>query len=318
MATTEPAPEPRREHGAHRHAGGHKHGGRNPPASTRRPRRERPIVRGQDGTQWKDVYQYVLSVSWPQFILGLAGLYLALNSLFALLYFLGPGGIQGARPGSFADCFFFSVQTIGSIGYGVLAPKSTYVNLVVTTESFVAIVYAAIATGLVFARFSRPFARVIFSNVAVIVPFEGQPTLMFRAANQRTNAILDATATVSLARQTTTAEGVSMRRFEELKLLRARSPLFGLSWTVMHAIDKTSPFYGVTEDMCYDDDMEIIVLLSGTDETFSSVIYARHSYQAEDILFDRKFVDVLTRAQSGRLEVDLGRFHDTESSIAAS
>jgi len=318
VATTEPAPEPRREHGAHRHAGGHKHGGCNPPASTRRLRRERPIVRGQDGTQWKDVYQYVLSVSWPQFILGLAGLYLALNSLFALLYFLGPGGIQGARPGSFADCFFFSVQTIGSIGYGVLAPKSTYVNLVVTTESFVAIVYAAIATGLVFARFSRPFARVIFSNVAVIVPFEGQPTLMFRAANQRTNAILDATATVSLARQTTTAEGVSMRRFEELKLLRARSPLFGLSWTVMHAIDKTSPFYGVTEDMCYDDDMEIIVLLSGTDETFSSVIYARHSYQAEDILFDRKFVDVLTRAQSGRLEVDLGRFHDTESSIAAS
>ena len=250
MATTEPAPEPRREHGAHRHAGGHKHGGCNPPASTRRPRRERPIVRGQDGTQWKDVYQYVLSVSWPQFILGLAGLYLALNSLFALLYFLGPGGIQGARPGSFADCFFFSVQTIGSLSSPIL-PQSDYARAVMAFEAFCGIVNVALVTGVVFARFSQPFARVIFSNVAVVVPFNGVPTLMFRAANQRGNLILDATATVSIARQVTTAEGISMRRFEELKLVRSRTPLFGLSWTVMHPIDESSPLNGLTpEALC--------------------------------------------------------------------
>jgi inward rectifier potassium channel len=269
-------------------------------------------VRGQDGSQWKDVYQYVLSMSWLQFILALACVYLVLNGFFATLYYLNAGGIAGARPGSFADCFFFSVQTIGSIGYGALAPKSTYVNLVVTSESFFAILYAAISTGLVFARVSRPFSRVIFSNVAVIVPFEGRKTLMFRAANQRANAILDATATVSLARQTMTGEGFSMRRFEELSLVRARTPLFGLSWTVMHVIDEKSPLYGVTEDTCFDDDVEIIVLLSGTDETFSSVIYARHSYQAEDIQFGRRFVDVLLRDPSGLVEVDLHRFNDTE------
>jgi inward rectifier potassium channel len=301
--------KPHHKHDAHKH-GDQSHAA---PARSPRPRRTRPVVRGQDGSQWKDVYQYVLSMSWLQFIVALACVYLVLNGFFATLYFMNPGGIVGARPGSFADCFFFSVQTIGSIGYGALAPKSTYVNLVVTSESFFAILYAAISTGLVFARVSRPFSRVIFSKVAVIVRFEGQQTLMFRAANQRANAILDATATVSLARQITTEEGFAMRRFEELKLVRARTPLFGLSWTVMHVIDETSPLYGATEDTCFDDDVEIIALLSGTDETFSSVIYARHAYQAEDIQFGRRFVDVLTRGDAGPLEVDLHRFNDTES-----
>ena len=269
-------------------------------------------MRGQDGSQWKDVYQFVLGLSWPRFMLGLACIYLALNTIFATLYFLNLAGIQGARPGSFADAFFFSVQTVGSIGYGALSPRSPYVNLVVTFESFVAIMYAAIATGLIFARFSRPFARVLFSKVAVVVPFEGTPTLMFRAANQRANQILDATATVSLARQVTTQEGITFRRFEELKLVRARTPLFGLSWTVLHTIDEASPLYGATAETCYDEDMEIIVLLSGTDETFSSVIYARHVYQPEDIQFGRRFVDVLHLGDDGHAEIDLHRFHDTE------
>ena len=198
--------KPHHKHDAHKH-GDQSHAA---PARSPRPRRTRPVVRGQDGSQWKDVYQYVLSMSWLQFIVALACVYLVLNGFFATLYFMNPGGIVGARPGSFADCFFFSVQTIGSIGYGALAPKSTYVNLVVTSESFFAILYAAISTGLVFARVSRPFSRVIFSKVAVIVRFEGQQTLMFRAANQRANAILDATATVSLARQITTEEGLSL------------------------------------------------------------------------------------------------------------
>jgi inward rectifier potassium channel len=276
-------------------------------------RRLRTVVRGQDGTQWKDIYQYVLTASWGQFFIGLLCVYLAINGFFALLYMLNPGGIQNARPGSFADAFFFSVQTIGSIGYGVLAPRSPYVNLVVTGESFVAILYAAIATGLVFARFSRPFARVVFSNVATIVTFDGVRTLMFRAANQRANQILDATATVSLARDMTTREGITMRRFQELKLVRARTPLFSLSWTVMHVIDEASPLYGVTEETCFEEDLEIIVLLSGTDETFSSVIYARHAYEPNDILFDQHFVDVLQVAEDGHLEVDLRRFHDTEA-----
>ena len=279
-------------------------------ARPRRDRRARPIVRGQDGSQWKDVYHFILTIPWSVFFLMMAAVYLAINTAFAGLYLLSPNGILHEHPNSFLDAFFFSVQTFGSIGYGVLAPSSNYVNFMVSFESFVSLMYAAIATGLLFARFSRPFARVVFSNVAVVVPFDGTPTLMFRAANQRANQILDAMATVSLARQMTTKEGISMRRFEELRLVRARSPLFSLSWTIMHPIDETSPLYGATIDTFYDQGMEIIVLLSGMDETLSQVIYARQAYTADDILFDRRFVDVL-HFGDGQMEVDLHRFNDT-------
>jgi inward rectifier potassium channel len=281
---------------------------------TRQGRRIRPVILGQDGSQWRDVYHSILTAPWWQFILGLAAIYLFVNALFAAIFLLSPGGIATARPGSFVDAFFFSVQTFGSIGYGLLAPKTTFVNVVVVFESFSSLLYLAIATGLIFARFSRPFARVIFSNVAVITPFDGMPTLMLRTANQRANQIFDAAATVSLARQVTTPEGIVMRRFVELKLVRPRTPLFSLSWTIMHAIDETSPLYGVSPDAMCEGDMEILVLLSGQDETFGQVIYSRHSYASDDILFDRRFVDVLNLAESGRMEVNLRRFHDTEAS----
>jgi inward rectifier potassium channel len=278
----------------------------------RRGQRIKPIIIGQDGSQWKDVYHAVLTVPWWGFFLSLAAIFLGVNAIFAGLYLLVPGSIMGAHRGSFSDAFFFSVETFGSIGYGVLSPKTTYANVIMTCESFTALVNLAVVTGVIFARFSRPFARVVFSNVAVIVPFEGVSTLMFRAANQRANQILDATATVSLARQVTTQEGITMRRFEELKLVRASTPLFSLSWTIMHKIDETSPLYGVTIDTLYDYEMDIIVLLRGTDETFAQVIYARHAFEADDILFDRRFVDVLHVGETGRMEVDLHHFHDTE------
>jgi inward rectifier potassium channel len=279
--------------------------------------RVRPIVRGQDGSQWKDVYHFILTVPWSLFFLMMAAVYVIINATFAGLYLLSPNGILHEHRDSFLDAYFFSVQTFGSIGYGFLAPSSKYVNFMVSVESFISLMYAAIATGLLFARFSRPFARVIFSNVAVVVPFEGVPTLMFRAANQRANQILDAMATVSLARQVTTKEGITMRRFEELRLVRPRSPLFSLSWTIMHRIDETSPLYGATIDTFYDRGMEIIVLLSGMDETLAQIIYARQAYTADDILFDRRFVDVLHFGASGRMEVDLRHFNDTVDLPAA-
>jgi inward rectifier potassium channel len=273
-------------------------------------RRPKPIIRGQDGTQWKDIYHWVLTVPWWAFFLALAGFFVLLNTIFAFFYFADPNGLLNARPGNFWDMFFFSVQTIGSLNSPML-PKSDYTRAVMSVEAFCGIVNLALVTGVVFARFSRPFARIVFSKVAVVVPFDGVPTLMFRAANQRTNVIFDATATVSLARQMTNAEGMAMRRFEELKLVRNRTPLFSLSWTVMHPIDSSSPLYGVDLDAFYEQEMELIVLLSGTDETLSQVIYARQRYSPEDILFDQRFVDVLTTAESGRTEVDLRRFHDT-------
>lgn len=297
---------PRKPHASH----GHGTQGRN--AARPRPRvRPRPIIRGQDGSQWTDLYHGVLTAPWWAFFAGLAGFFVALNALFAAFYFVDPSGLLNARPGSYWDCFFFSIQTIGSLNSPML-PRSDYARAVMSVEAFCGIVNLALVTGVIFARFSRPFARVVFSNVAVIFPFEGTPTLMFRAANQRTSQILDAGAMVSLARQVTTKEGVTFRRFEELKLVRPRSPLFSLSWTVMHPIDETSPLYGATLETMHEQQMEIVVLLSGTDETLSQVIYARHAYSPDDILFDRRFVDVVkVAADTGHVEVNLHRFHDT-------
>ncbi len=278
----------------------------------RLPRGQRlAIVKGQDRGRFMDIYHQVLTVSWPWFFLELAVAFIAVNLAFALLYLLDPRGIATARPGSFADAFFFSVQTLGTLGYGVMAPRTLYTNLLVTAESFSGILTIALFTGIIFARFSRPFARVVFSNVAVVAPFDGLPTLMFRAANQRGEAIIDASVVVSLARQHTTIEGVTMRRFQELKLLRSSNALFALSWTVMHTIDQDSPLYGLTRQEMIDQDMEIVVMLNGLDEILADRIYARHAYWADEILWNRRFVDVISVTPSGTRLVDLTLFHDT-------
>jgi inward rectifier potassium channel len=276
-----------------------------------RPHRRVAIVKGQDASRWKDFYHGVLTIDWSVFLLGLLGAFVGLNSLFALLYLADPNGITNARAGNFWDDFLFSVQTIGSISSNSMSPRSGYVKGVVVAEAFVGIIYLGLVTSLMFARFSRPFARIVFSRVAVIAPFDGVPTLMFRAANQRGNAILDAEAHVTLARRQSSSEGIVMRRFEELKLARQRSSLFALSWTVMHVIDETSPLFGVTPDTLHENEMEIVILLSGNDETLADRIYARHSYGPDDIHWNRRFVDVLSATPGGRRVVDLNRFHDT-------
>jgi inward rectifier potassium channel len=269
------------------------------------------IVKGQDYGRFTDFYHGVLTASWPLFFLELLAAFIIVNLIFAMLYVTDPHGIANARPGSFADAFFFSVQTLGTLGYGVMAPRTLYTNLLVTVESFSGILTIALFTGIIFARFSRPQARVVFSNVAVVTPFDGVPTLMFRAANQRGNLILDAEVRVSIASQHTTAEGVNMRRFQELKLVRPRNPMFALSWTVMHALDDSSPLYALGLAEMIERDMELVVMLSGTDETINDRIYARHSYVAEEVLWDRRFVDVVSVTASGQRMVDLHHFHDT-------
>jgi inward rectifier potassium channel len=273
--------------------------------------RRRALVKGQDKSRWTDIYHAVLTAPWWLFLLGLAAMFLVVNAGFALLYLTDPGGIEHARPGSFWDRFLFSVQTIGSINYSVMVPKSSFVNGIVVVEAFVGFLYLAMMASLMFARLSRPSARVVFSKVAVIAPFDGVPTLMFRAANQRGNQILDAAINVTLAHQAVTSEGIAMRRFQELELVRSRTSLFTLSWTVMHAIDARSPLHEVSLDAFYERQMEIIVLLRGTDDTLADVVYVRHAYTPDDIVWNRRFVDVLSVTPQGRRVVDLTRFHDT-------
>jgi inward rectifier potassium channel len=275
------------------------------------------IFKGQDNSRWTDFYHAVLVMPWPLFLVALAVFFLVLNSIFALLYLADPTGITNARPGSFWDAFEFSVYTIASIGYGVLTPKSHYVNVVVIIEAFVGILNVALITGAVFSRFSRPTARIIFSDIAVMTTFDGEPMLMFRAANQRGNRILDANIAVNFAWQQTTREGYTMRRFQELSLVRARSSLFALSWTVMHRVDKTSPLYGHTQESLSAILAEIIVLLSGTDETLAAVIFARHSYRPHQILWRHRLVDILSRREDGQIVVELAHFHEAVPEDAA-
>ncbi len=269
-----------------------------------------PVVRLNRQRQWRDAYHRLLTFSWPRFFLLMAAWYIGANVLFAVLYLLDPNGIAEARPGSFEDAFFFSVQTVATIGYGVMHPQTLYANLVMTLETLCGLIGFAVMTGLIFARFSRPTARILFSDVAVIAPHNGVPTLSFRCANQRLNQILEATVGLTVLRDETSREGKTMRRFHDLKLLRQRTPVFALTWSVMHPIDASSPLHGLTAQDMIDEELEIVVILTGVDETFAQPIQARHSYLAEDICWDHHFVDIMLTLEDGRTGIDYSRFHD--------
>jgi inward rectifier potassium channel len=275
------------------------------------PQRGFKVVRkGVSNSHWGDLYHWLVSLSWPRFLTLISLGYVTINTLFALAYLAGGDGIANAHPGSFLDAFFFSVQTMASIGYGAMYPKTLYANVIVTIESFLGLMGLAVGTGLIFARFSLLKARVIFSRVAVITPHNGVPTFMFRVANERQNWILEAQVRVTLVRNEITAEGYVMRRFYDMYLLRGQTPLFALTWTVMHPIDEKSPLYGMTPEQMYEDDIEILVTLTGLDETVSQTIHARHSFVTEEILWNMRFVDILSKTRDGKRSVDYSRFHE--------
>jgi len=279
-----------------------------------------PVLRGmramrtarQRGLSRTDIYHSLLTVSWSGFFGLLTAAYALFNVVFALLYLVQGGAIANAKPGSFADAFFFSVQTMATIGYGDMHPATFYANAVVTVEVLLGMTGFALATGLIFARFSRPTARVMFSDVAVVSRYDGVPTLMFRAANQRRNRILEASVNVMLVRNELTAEGQVMRRFYDLKVARRHNPTFVLTWTVMHPIDETSPLHDVGATTLREQEVEIVASISGLDESFAQTIYARKSYQPGDIRWGWRLTDIIGRTSDGRLTVDYDRFHDAE------
>ncbi len=268
------------------------------------------VQTGARDRRLSDLYHLLLVSSWPRLFVLLLFVYAAANAVFALGYLVGGDSFAGARPGSFADAFFFSVQTMATIGYGHWYPKSLWAHVLVTVETLIGLVGVAVVAGLAFAKFSRPTARVLFSRVAVIVTRDGVPSLMFRAANQRGNQIVEARLHVVLARNDVTAEGEEVRRLYDLDLARAQNALFALSWTAVHPITERSPLYGATAESLAAADAEIIVSLTGLDETFSQTVHARHSYVADEILWGARFVDILSRMPDGRRCVDYTHFHD--------
>ncbi|AGY59620.1 ion channel [Gloeobacter kilaueensis] len=265
---------------------------------------------------WGDVYHFLLTISWTGLLLLVIGLYLFANVFFAGLYLLGGDAILNARHGSFEDAFFFSVQTLATIGYGVMSPKTTYGHIIASIEGLVGWSGFALATGLMFAKFSKPTARVLFSDVAVINQSQGRPTLFFRTANRRRNQIFEAQVRLTLARDETLPNGEFMRRFYDMKLVRGQTSIFALTWTIMHVIDEESPLFGQTSESLAESQTELIVTLTGLDDTVSQNIHARHSFIASEILFEHRLTDIITRTPEGRRILDYSRFHDVEALVA--
>lgn len=271
------------------------------------------VVRlGLPRLHFADLYHGLLTLSWPRFFILISLLYVITNSLFAFAYLAGGNCIANARPGSFQDAFYFSVQTMATIGYGSMYPRTDYANTIVAVQAFFALWGVAMVTGLAFSRFSKPTARVIFSRVAVIAPFNGVPTLMYRTANQRFNQILEAQQRATLIRDEVTSDGDYMRRFYDLNLVRSQSPIFALTWTVMHVIDENSPLYKLSAKDLIEQQAEIVITLTGIDETVSQTIHARHSFVAAEILWNMKFVDIISRTPQGKRVVDYTCFHEVK------
>ena len=266
---------------------------------------------GSDRFQWQDAYHAIMSASWPVFFGSAVAIYLVANLVFAAAYYVDGHGVANAS--TFLDYFFFSVQTLATVGYGNMSPVSEYGNWVATAEIITGMLSTAIITSLVFARFAKPTARIVFSRFAVITTYEGVPTLMLRVANERRSYILEAAASLTLIRDAETADGHSLRRFFDLALVRRTSPLFALSWLLMHRIDDSSPLFGVTPNDIEAGDMRLAITLSGVSETFAANVTARHQYAHEDILFDHRFVDIFSEGEDERhLYLDMSRFHDVE------
>jgi inward rectifier potassium channel len=246
-----------------------------------------------------------------EFVLLVVVAFVLANAIFALAYLCQPGSIANARPGSFEDAFFFSVQTMATIGYGALAPATLFGHLMVTCEAIVAILGVAVITGVTFSRFSRPTAKVLFSDKLVIGPRDGVPHLMFRMANWRRNTILEAQLRVALLIEEVTLEGQVIRRPLELPLVRDRNALFWMTWTAMHRIDETSPFFGPDAfDKLQTQKAELFLSLMGIDETFAQIVHARRAYALSDIVMNAYYADVLTVRDDGVRVIDYRAFHD--------
>ena len=265
---------------------------------------------GMPRAPFGDAFHYLMRASWPIFCAAFAAYYLLANVLFGAIYYWDLQGIENAKPGSFGDAFMFSVQTIATIGYGHLVPKSAFVNGVVVFESMAAFLGLSLWTGLAFSRFSRPTARVLFSKNAVISTDDGVPTLMFRVANGRGNRIVDASISVTFLKTEINQEGIEWRRQIELKLVRARSAVFALTWTVLHRIDAASPLTGLGDFLSSPARPQLIVSLIGIDDTFGQPIHAMQVYEAADILKGQHFVDIASIAPDGHRVIDFTRFDE--------
>jgi inward rectifier potassium channel len=267
-------------------------------------------VLGHRPTPLRDFYHALLRMRWGWMFAIITAIYLVVNLVFALGFLL-VGGVAHAEPGSFLDAFFFSVQTLATIGYGTMYPESHAANALVALEALVGILLTALVTGLVFARFSRPQARVVFSRNAVLTPMNGVPTLMFRIGNERGNQIVNTEIRVVFVRTEQLQEGGHFYRSYELTLVRDRALSLSRSWNVLHAIDAKSPLHGATPELLEAQEAELQVMVLGTDDITLQGVHASHRYAASQVLWGSRLADILTEEPGGDMVLDLDHFHDT-------
>jgi inward rectifier potassium channel len=260
---------------------------------------------------WADISHRCMTASWPAFIGGAALVFVVFNAVFAVFYWIGNQPISNVPGGAYIDYLYFSIETLSTAGYGDMHPQTHYGHFIAAVELFTGIFSMALMTGLVFARFSRPNARLLFADHPVISSQEGRPTLMLRFVNERHNIISNARAKLWLLRNEVSLEGESFRRFYELSLTRNEHPALALSWTLYHIIDEESPLYGLGADDLAASDVSLIVVVSGYDVVAAQTVYARKSYAHPDIRFGHRYADILGTSEDGRLKIDYGRFHET-------
>jgi inward rectifier potassium channel len=259
------------------------------------------IIKPKTHGFFEDVYHRVMGLSWPQFFGLLTVLYFSVNFIFALMYFsVGIEGLAGVKSASqnlifFGECFFFSIQTFSTIGYGSVSPANLLTNTVVSFQALLGLLSVGLMSGLFFSRFSTPTARVAHSDVALITNYENQRVFMFRMANARMNQMIEATVSVMAAIDTVSHEGVTLRKLIDLPVLRSKTPAFALSWTVIHIIDEKSPLHKMSLSDLESKSTEIFVLVSGHDESFHQLVFSRYSYTANEIVLDRHYKDMMIR-----------------------
>jgi inward rectifier potassium channel len=266
------------------------------------------VTHGLPPQVWHDLYHYFMKVGWPVLFLCFGSYFIGFNLLFAFLYWLQPGCVANLNPPGFWGDFFFSVETLATVGYGDMHPQTVYGHVFAMVEIFIGLMTIALVTGGMFARFSRPRARVLFSAKGIVRPIDGRTTLMFRAANARQNVIMEATAQLRLLRNVVTVEGFRIRRIIDLPLVRHQTPIFLLGWNLMHVIDETSPLLGESAQTLARDECMFLLTMSGTDETTGQVVTARVEYLSNAVLWNHSFRDILHTDDDGVQHMDYAHF----------
>ena len=263
--------------------------------------------RGATRFEWRDPYHFALSLTWPRFALAFLVLNLGINVLFAALYLLQPGAIANARPGMFSDVFFFSMETLATVGYGAMSPATLYGHSVAAAEIIVGMAFTAIMTGLTFVRFSRARPKILYADHPVVASRNGRPTLMLRIANGRSGMLIDAHAELAALIAERTQEGQFFRRIHDIKLARTRLHMFPLTWTLMHEIDTQSPLHGMDAAALAALDFRLYIALKAHDYVLGADVFDAKTYFAGDIVFGMRYADAVSIDENGRTIADLSR-----------